>query len=180
MPNNRIRQEKREAKLAKKQQQESQNSQKQQRNRARQHFVITLRLRKRNIPDITKDQIWDHLEAMPEFSEMILSQEETRLLPHLQALTFMAFLITNKDLLEKDVIEYMQPLLEGEPLSDNFNHRQDIYCVPELKIQGLINKNFDYTVTQMTKLDFNVYYGAGLKRNKNVQSVFDIENFHHK
>ncbi len=43
-------------------------------NIAGHYFVITLKLAKRDIPDLTKDQIWDHLEDMPEFKEMILSQ----------------------------------------------------------------------------------------------------------
>ncbi len=42
--------------------------------------MITLKLAKRDIPDITKDQIWDHLEEMPDFKEIILSQENIKLL----------------------------------------------------------------------------------------------------
>jgi len=149
-------------------------------NIARHYFVITLKLAKRDIPDITKDQIWDHIEDMPEFKEMILSQENIKLLPHQQESTFMIFLITKKDLYDHNVLEFMDPLLIGNPITDIVDHRRSFHCFPEIEIEGLINKSLPITLAHLTKVDFNCYYGAGHKTDKKVQSFLNPKHFHSK
>jgi hypothetical protein len=180
MPSTKKRQQKREERLARKEEQDARNSQKNERNKARHYFVITLKLFKRDIPDITKDQIWDHIEGMPDFKEMILSQENIKLLPHQQESTFLIFLITKIDLYEEDVLEFMKPLLSGNPIADLVDHRRSFHCFPEIEIEGLINKNLPNTLALLTKVDFNCYFGAGLKRDNNVQSVLNLKHFHSK
>ena len=180
MPSTTKRQHKREEKLAKKEEQNARNSGKKERVKARHYFVITLKLAKRDIPDITKDKIWDHIEAMPDFKEMILSQENIKLLPHQQESTFLIFLITKKDLYEDDVLEFMKPLLSGNPITDLVDHRRSFHCFPEIEIEGLINKNLPNTLALLTKVDFNCYFGAGKKSDKNVQTVFNPKHFHSK
>jgi hypothetical protein len=71
--------------------------------------VITLKLANRDFPDITKDQLWDHIEEMPDFKEMIFFLENIKLLSHQQEQRFLIFLITKID--EDDVLVFIYFLL---------------------------------------------------------------------
>jgi hypothetical protein len=92
----------------------------------------------------------------------------------------MIFLITKKDLYEDNVLEFMDPLLIGNPITDLVERRRSFHCFPEIEIEGLINKSLLNTLAHLTKVDFNCYYGAGHKKDKNVQSFLNPKHFHSK
>ena len=145
---------------------------------SRRFFVLRLRLCKReNVPELSRQIIYDHLIKMNELDEMIVAQEEIKLLPHQQAHAFKVFIITKKKLPEEAVLNYMLPLLSGERTTSFDDPYRSVNCTPEMKISGLIHKSFRSTVTALTKIDHHCFYGG---RPASEQSIFDTDDFHKK
>ena len=146
--------------------------------RSRCYFVLRMRLSKREgVPELSRRIIWDHLRQMHELSEMMVAQEAIKLLPHQQNNSFTIFIVTKENRSEEDILSYMTPLLAGERVTTFDDPYRSAHCTPEISISGLINKNVRSTVTALTKIDYDCFYG-GLPAGE--PSCFDLQYFHNK
>lgn len=146
--------------------------------RCRCFFVLRMRLCKRaNVPEMNRKIIWDHIRQMNELSEAIVAQEAIKLLPHQQDHSFTILIVTKEKIHEKDVLSFMVPLLAGERITTFDDPYRSFSCTPEMKISGLIRKSLRSTVTALTRIDHDCFYGG---HPAGETSLFDTDYFHKK
>jgi hypothetical protein len=137
-----------------------------------------MRLSKREgVPELSRRMVWDHLRQMNELSEMMVAEEAIKLLPHQQDHSYTIFIVTKSKMREEEVLSYMTPLLAGERTTTFDDPYRSAHCTPEIKISGLIQKSVRSTVTALTRIDHDCFYG-GLPRGE--PSCFDLAFFHNK
>ncbi len=147
----------------------------------RVHFVVRLSLRKREgTLDLTRDLIFDHVIVMPDLRELIVAQERINFLEQNQDHSFVVFIITMKPIFEGSVLDYMSDLLVGTPVKFTTDPRRSLECAPEMTIGGLIKRNFNTTVSAVTRVDHDLCYGRALNIDPGVEILLDIKKFHHK